>query len=101
MGDISNLNQFEDEYFDHVYARHVLEHIPQNQVLGTLVGMRRILRPGGQLMVPDPDTLCHLFPSPWALIDVKWHVLRMMFGGRLVHMTFTMLGLSSRSCSTS
>lgn len=51
--------EFEDDSFDIIWARHVIEHsvIP----LYTLHEYRRILRPGGYLYleVPAPDTIGH------------------------------------------
>lgn len=85
VGDISDLSQFGDESFQKVYGSHVLEHVRQTDVLNTLTGIRRILKPGGQFLVsvPDWDILCHLFISPLASPDVKWHALRMMLGGQV------------------
>ena len=85
IGSISDLTQFGDCSCDEVYASHVLEHIAQNQVLVTLAGIYRILRPGGKfcVSVPDLDTLCHMFINPAATPAMRMHIMRMMFGGQV------------------
>lgn len=85
LGNISDLSQFGDESCEEVYASHVLEHVPQQRVLDTLKGICRILKPGSRLCVsvPDLDILCHTFINPLASPAVKFHVMRMMFGGQV------------------
>ena len=84
MGDISDLSQFPNDSCENIYASHVLEHVPQKQVLSTLRGIRRVLKPKGKFLVsvPDWDSLCGLFINPQAPLEVKWHALRMMLGGQ-------------------
>ncbi len=83
IGDLRDLSQFAAASVDNVYASHVLEHISQNDVLPALKGVHRILSAGGKFLisVPDMDALCHLFISPWASQEIKWHAMRMIFGG--------------------
>ena len=85
VGDISDLSQFDQDSCEEIYASHVLEHVPQQRVLETLKGIHRILKPGGKfhVSVPDMDILCHLFINPMADPDVKFHTMRMMFGGQV------------------
>jgi predicted SAM-dependent methyltransferase len=85
VGDISNLEQFSDRSVDQVYASHVLEHVAVSEVQRTLAGIYRILKSGGKFMVsvPDLDILCHTFISPVADVNLKFHVMRMMFGGQI------------------
>lgn len=33
--------------------------------------------------MPDLDVLCYTFINPMASLDVKFHVMRMMFGGQV------------------
>ena len=84
IGDISDLSMFENDSASDVYASHVFEHVTQSKVLCTLKEIRRILKPGGKfyVSVPDLDILCHAFINPIASPDVKFHVMRMMFGGQ-------------------
>ncbi len=44
---------YPDAYFDQVIVWHVLEHLPDPR--GTLLEIRRILRPGGRLVVSVPN----------------------------------------------
>jgi predicted SAM-dependent methyltransferase len=85
IGDISNLSQFTDNSFEEIYASHVVEHVPQSKVLEMFQGIHRILQPGGKfyISVPDLDVLCHTFINPSASPDIKFHVMRMMFGGQI------------------
>ena len=85
IGDISDLSQFDQNSCDEVYASHVFEHVPQERVLETLKGIHGILKTGGKfyVSVPDLDILCHLFINPMASPDVKFHTMRMMFGGQV------------------
>ena len=44
IGNINNLDQFENECCEEIYASHVIEHIDQKTVLNTLKGINRILK---------------------------------------------------------
>ncbi len=94
VGDISDLSQFPDETCSEIYASHVLEHVPQQKVLDTLIGVKRILIPGGKfyISVPDMDILCHTFINPLASSDIKFHVMRMIFGGQVDEYDFHCFG---------
>ena len=84
VGDISDLSQFTDGSIDEIYASHVFEHIPQKKIINTLNGINRVLNKGGKfyVSVPDVDTLFHFFLNPRANKEIKWHVMRMIFGGQ-------------------
>ena len=64
----------------------------------TLAGIRRVLVPGGKLRVsvPDMDVLCHLFINPRASSEIKFHVMRMMFGGQTDAHDFHFVGFNER-----
>ena len=85
IGTITDLSQFENESIEAIYASHVFEHVLQKDALDTLKGIHRVLKPGGKLYisVPDLDTLCRIFTDSNAPKDVKFHVMRMMFGGQI------------------
>ena len=85
IGSISDLSQFEDASITEVYASHVFEHVMQRDALPTLKGIHRVLKPAGMLYisVPDLDVLCNIFVDQNAPIDVKFNVMRMMFGGQI------------------
>jgi predicted SAM-dependent methyltransferase len=94
IGDISDLSMFENDSASDVYASHVFEHVKRVNVLDTLKGIRRILKPGGKfyVSVPDLDILCHTFINPMASPDIKFHVMRMMFGGQVDDYDFHFFG---------
>ncbi len=96
VGDFRDLSQFADESIEAAYASHVLEHVAQGEVVKVLSGVHRTLKRGGQFLisVPDLDVLCHLFISPWASVQVKWHAMRMMFGGQVDAHDFHYVGFN-------
>tara|TARA_B100000029_G_C17259994_1_gene845938 strand:+ start:58 stop:570 length:513 start_codon:yes stop_codon:yes gene_type:complete len=85
IGNINNLEQFDDESCEEIYASHIIEHVDQKTVLNTLKGINRILKKNGKfyISVPDMDSLCHFFISPLANKKIKFHVMRMIFGGQV------------------
>jgi predicted SAM-dependent methyltransferase len=84
VGSISDLSQFEDESIEAIYASHVVEHIDQKNIKQTFKGINRVLKNGGKfyVSVPDLDILCRIFIEKTAPSKVKFHVMRMMFGGQ-------------------
>lgn len=98
LGDISNLAQFADASFEMIYASHVLEHVQQKDVQKTLMGIHRVLQPGGKffISVPDWDILCHLFINPLASSDAKWHAMKMMLGGQEDQYDFHYVGFNQQ-----
>jgi len=85
VGSITDLSQFEDESIDEIYASHVVEHIDQKNIKKTLKGINRVLKNDGKfyISVPDLDILCRIFIEKTAPLKVKFHVMRMMFGGQI------------------
>uniref|UniRef100_B8HX12 Methyltransferase type 11 domain-containing protein n=1 Tax=Cyanothece sp. (strain PCC 7425 / ATCC 29141) TaxID=395961 RepID=B8HX12_CYAP4 len=88
VGNAANLEQFADDSIEMIYASHVLEHFYYNvnsELLCTLREWRRVLVPGGQLLISVPDlrTLCWLYLNPNLLPMERLHIMRMMFGGQL------------------
>ena len=85
VGNIEDLSQFKDESIKEIYASHIIEHIDQKTIKNTLKGIYRILEKNGKfyISVPDMEILCHLFISPLANKDMKFHVMRMIFGGQV------------------
>jgi predicted SAM-dependent methyltransferase len=60
----NDLSRFEDDTFSDVYASHVVEHLDyRDELLSTLTEWKRVLRPGGRVLisVPDLDVLARLF----------------------------------------
>ena len=54
IGDVRCL-PFPDEHADMVYSAHLLEHLPEDDTVTALREWRRVLKPGGQLIVRVPD----------------------------------------------
>lgn len=96
IGDIRHLEMLNDETCAQVYCSHVLEHVPQKEILETLQGLHRILQPGGKLYlsVPDMDVLCHLFIHPRLDTEQRYQVMRVMFGGQTDDFDFHNIGLN-------
>ena len=85
VGDITDLSQFEDNSIDEIYASHVIEHVALKNVQKTFKGINRILKDNGKfyISVPDMDILCKVFLDPKAPTKVKFHIMRIMFGGQI------------------
>lgn len=82
-----NLNQFESNSIDVIYASHVLEHFYynlNNELIDTLKEWHRVLKPDGKLLisVPDLKTLCWLYLNPNLLPIERHHLMRIIFGGQ-------------------
>jgi FkbM family methyltransferase len=85
VGNCNDLSFLPDESCSEVYASHVLEHLGYNgELQKTLKGIHRVLKPGGRFCVSVPDlrTLSWLFLHPSLDRPARFHVMRMMFGGR-------------------
>lgn len=86
VGDCRDLSFLADASCEEVYASHVVEHLGYDRgVSDALKEFHRVLVPGGRLRlsVPDMDTLCSLFVHPQTDLNEKFHLMRMLFGGRL------------------
>lgn len=61
--EVQKLPMFADNSVDLLYASHLLEHVPRNEVIQTLREWRRVLKPGGVLRfgVPDFDALIEIY----------------------------------------
>ncbi len=97
VGNCNDLSFLSDEICSEVYASHVLEHLGYNgELQKTLKGIHRVLKPGGYLRasVPDLETLCRLFLHPSLNGAGRFHVMRMMFGGRITDYDVHYVGLN-------
>lgn len=96
VGDIKDMSGFADESVDEIYGSHVLEHVSQLDILPTLKQFYRVLKPGGRLMVsvPDLEMLCKLFLADGITKEIRFHVMRMMFGGQTNAYDFHYIGLN-------
>jgi len=86
VGDVSTVAAaFADDSVDALYASHIMEHLGYDAALpNTLKELRRILKPGGEfyIAVPDMKALCQLFLHPKADLNMRIHVMRVLYGGR-------------------
>lgn len=86
LGDIQSVvHDFADASVDEIYASHVLEHLGYDEALPeTLRQLARILKPDGKLhvAVPDMAALCKLFGHPKADVNLRIHIMRVLYGGR-------------------
>lgn len=65
--------EFEDESFDVVYCRYVLEHLADPQ--RALVEMYRVLRPGGKIFVQENNILVNVLYPECPRFDALWKKL--------------------------
>ncbi|HEX8651068.1 MAG TPA: methyltransferase domain-containing protein [Pyrinomonadaceae bacterium] len=69
QGDAHGL-EFEDDRFDVVYCRYVLEHVANP--LQVLKEMRRVLRPKGKVFVQENNILVNVFYPECPRFDALW-----------------------------
>lgn len=55
VGDCTDLSRFDDDSFDVVFASNLLEHLPREASDRLLDGAFRVLRPGGRLILLQPN----------------------------------------------
>ena len=55
VGSASNLGEFSDAHFDVVFSSNMLEHLDRSEVHSTLGEVRRVLKPGGRLLIIQPN----------------------------------------------
>jgi SAM-dependent methyltransferase len=55
VGDCTDLSQFADGSFDAVFASNLLEHLERPVTLRLLAESHRVLRPGGRLLLVQPN----------------------------------------------
>ena len=68
------------EFFDLIYASHVLEHFTRHFVLAALNHWRDLLKPGGilRLSVPDFEAICKYYTATQDLQSV----MGLLYGGQ-------------------
>ena len=93
--DASMLTGVPNNLYDVVYASHVLEHVPHEDVTATLRRWREVLSEGGWLYVSVPNvfTIAHL------LVDSDEHdeyLLRVLYGGHTNQWDSHQSGFTSR-----
>ena len=96
VGNARDLSRFADGTFAQLYASHVLEHFDYKDAIAiVLKEWRRVLKPGGILCVsvPDMERLCHLYLTPRLAPEMRFHVMRMVFGGHVDDYDYHLTGL--------
>jgi predicted SAM-dependent methyltransferase len=85
-GTCTDLSRFGSGTVETIYASHVLEHLSYvDELLAALKEFRRVLRSGGllQVSVPDFEALCRLFLDTRLDASMRFHVMRIIFGGQM------------------
>ena len=69
LADMRDLSQLEDNSVDAIFSSHNIEHIFIHEVVPTLTGWHRVLRPGGflDLRCPDIELACRMLLEKGAL----------------------------------
>jgi SAM-dependent methyltransferase/phage repressor protein C with HTH and peptisase S24 domain len=62
VGSLPDLSQFAESEFDGVLCSAVLMHLPEEELFDAVYALRRILRPGGTLLVSVPVARCDIDP---------------------------------------
>ena len=55
VGNASNLSSLATGHFDVVFTSNMLEHLDRDEVHATLAEVRRVLKPGGRLVIIQPN----------------------------------------------
>jgi predicted SAM-dependent methyltransferase len=93
----SDLSMFPDGSVAEIYASHVYEHLGYQQELpAALKEAKRVLMPGGTLMVavPDLEVLAGLVLQTRSDLNAQWHVQRMIMGGQVEPFDFHKTGFT-------
>jgi predicted SAM-dependent methyltransferase len=97
VGTCTDLSAFADGSVAEIYASHVLEHLSYTHELPqALKEFQRVLKPGGTLRVsvPDFEKLARIFLLPELTPQLRFHVMRMVFGGQMDAHDFHKVGLT-------
>ena len=70
----SDLKQFDDETFDMVYASHILEHHPRNEVESVLKEWVRVVKVDGivRISVPSFKSATQIYDKTGKLENILW-----------------------------
>lgn len=96
VGNARDLARFADGTFVQLYASHVLEHFDYKDAIpAVLREWHRVLKPGGTLCVsvPDMERLCHLYLTPGLAPEMRFQLMRMVFGAHMDDYDYHLTGL--------
>lgn len=82
---------FEDEYFDHVYSSHVIEHFSHLEVKEVLGEWIRVLKIGGTFEIRCPDFRVRTFLFA---LKPNWNDIRNIYGNQDYSENFHCCGFS-------
>ena len=97
VGDFRDLRGFDVESVEEIYASHVLEHLAYScEVVPALTACHRILKRGGRLLVavPNMDTICRLMLHSESTLQVKYQLMRILFGGQVDEWDYHKVGFT-------
>lgn len=97
IGNCTDLSRFASGSVEAIYASHVLEHLGYlDELPQAIKEFRRVLRNDGRLQVsvPDLEALSRLFVDPRLDMSMRFHVMRIMFGGQTNAHDFHKAGLT-------
>jgi len=85
VGDVANLENFEDEEVDHILADDIFEHFPLAEVGPLIREWRRVLKVGGTIKIKTPN-ICNIFERYYkkAVVGkITWKRLsQVLYGGQ-------------------
>jgi SAM-dependent methyltransferase len=55
VGDVTDLSRFDDDSFDVAFASNLFEHLTWPDLEATVVEVRRVVKPGGRLILVQPN----------------------------------------------
>jgi predicted SAM-dependent methyltransferase len=85
VSNCTDLSLFPDKACSEIYASHVVEHLGYDgELQQALKEFRRVLMPNGRvrISVPDLEILCRIFLQPQLTPPMRFHIMRIMYGGR-------------------
>lgn len=86
VDDIMKLEKFPDAFADTIYACHVLEHVPHEDVPRVLRAWRRVLVTGGTvyISVPDLDRIVRIYTEHWDHFQTRPNTpwIGLIYGGQ-------------------
>ena len=93
VGDLSKKTVFEDNEFEEILARSILEHIPYIRVYDVLTEWKRFLSPGGkmELIVPQIDAAFKCYSNSTMSLAEFWGYI---YGGQTYPGNFHLCGFT-------